>query len=324
MSLLFYTTADADYEYLAPLYIYCALRSNPKALVEIGLEDTDTFLEENERSVQILREEFGDQFRFTDVDFDGVQPNVVRFITEPVWADRADYVYIGDIDILLFDDDIEVQHTDQMHQYDAPFSNMIRHEGTKQTGKPRLTGLHFAPTDLQYPLPELDTSKIPGPGAESGADEHLLYTIMQKNGAMIPREMDWRPEHGIHVRTGNHPFGQLKNGRGTLDPSFEALTDGTQEVFWNGIEQEQYREAFLNLYSEERFQELFFAIDPRARILMLILENICTGRFSQLQKETHTYIVTETERQRLVRKGVTSLEEDGFVRTALKAFRYLF
>lgn len=324
MSLLFYTTADADYEYLAPLYIYCALRSNPKALVEIGLEDTDTFLEENERSVQILREEFDDKFRFTDVNFDGVQSNAVRFITEPVWADRADYVYIGDIDILLFDDDIEVQHTDQMRRYDAPFSNVIRHEGTKQTGKPRLTGLHFAPTDLQYPLPELDTSKVPRPGAESGADEHLLYTIMQKNGAMIPREMDWRPEHGIHVRTGNHPFGRLKNGSGTPDPQFEALIDGTQEVFWSGIEQEQYRKAFLELYSEKRFQELFFTVDPRARTLVFTLENICTGRFPQLQKEAHTYIVTETKRQRLVRKGVASLVEDGFVRTALKTIRYLF
>lgn len=265
MSLLFYTAADADYEYLAPVYIYCALRSQPKTLVEIGLEDTDRFVEENERSVQILREEFGDRFRFTDVNFDGVQSNVVRFITEPVWADRADYVYIGDIDILLFDDDIEIQHTDQMRQYDAPFSNILREEGTKQTGKPRLTGLHFAPTDLQYPLPELDTNKIPEPSAESGADEHLLYTIMEKNGTMIPKEMGWRPEHGIHVRTGNHPFGRPKNGCGTPDASFEALADGTQEIFWSGIEQEQYRETFLHRYSEERFQDLFFAVSPRAQ-----------------------------------------------------------
>jgi len=136
--------------------------------------------------------------------------------------------------------------------------------------------------------------------------------------------MDWRPEHGIHVRTGDHPFGRLKNGRGTPDPSFEALIDGTQEVFWSGIEQEQYREAFLELYSEQRFQELFFAVDPRARTLMFILENVCTGRFLQLQKEAHTYVVTETERQRLVRKGFVSLKQDGFVRTVLKAIRYLF
>lgn len=55
---------------------------------------------------------------------------------------------------------------------------------------------------------------------------------------------------------------------------------------------------------------------------MLILENICTGRFPQMQKEAYTYIATETDRQRLVKKGVASLEEDGFARTALKMVRY--
>jgi len=163
--------------------------------------------------VKLLRELFGDKFRLRTVDFEGVLPGAVRFITEPVLANTCEHVYIGDIDILIFDENIEQKHLNNMSQNEAEFSNIIRGLNKTEGTNCRLSGLHFAPTELQYPLPDLEDVDFSANNTVRGADEHVLYKIMDKKDVMISREMDYRPVHGIHMRTGNHPFGKSKRTR---------------------------------------------------------------------------------------------------------------
>lgn len=322
MSILFYTAADQDYEMFAPLYIYFALKNNPNSYVEIGVEDANSYINENKVQIDILERMFGDRFKFTTVDFDGKLPGAVRFITEPEMADHCDYVYIGDIDIILLDNDIESKHKQNMRENKESFSNIIRKPSDTEDKKYRLSGLHFAPIDLQYPLPDLDDIDTSDNNSIYGADEHVLYQIMEKNGEMISRDLSFRPEHGIHLRTNNHPFGQTK-GLGKPKISFDEIKKGKQTTPWSGIEEPYYRTKFLQELGNEDFQDLYVTFDIRLRNILLVLENICKERFSEFEHEALTYIIAESYYETLVRKAFRTLESEGLVSTLYKTARYL-
>jgi len=310
MSLLFYTAADKEYEFLAPLYIYCALSSNPQSYVEIGLENPNSYRDENKGAIDILTNKFGNRFKFSKVDFSGVLPGAVRFITEPELAQEFDYVYIGDIDILILDEDIETKHVKNMTEYDAPFSNIVRNPMAGDEKEYRLSGSHFAPTDLQYPLPELDGIEYTANNSKTGDDERALYQIMERQGAMIPYNMTYRPVHGIHMRTHSHPFGRRVD-RSKPEFSFEEIKKENQIVPWSGIERSKYRQRFLELLEEESFQDLYFSLDLKAKTLITVLENICHKRFQELEKECYTYVISESKRKQLARKTIQSFHNNG-------------
>ena len=304
MSLLFYTAANQEYEFYTPLYIYSVLTSNPESYVEVGLEDAEKFKKDNPGLIRFLNKRFGERFKLSTVNFENDIPGSIRFITEPVLADTCDYVYIGDIDILVLDENIKEQHLENMEKNNAPFSNIIRSEKNTEGDYYRLSGLHFAPTDVQYPLPELDDvnylKDIRGP------DEHILYQIMEKKGHMVSPNMEFRPEHGIHMRKGDHPFGKTYSLRGPKF-SFDQLTNGDQRTWWTGIEQSRYREAFNDLLKEEDFQELFFHLDTKMRGFLIMLENICNNRYGCFEKEVTRYVASYYINKTLIRDKFNQL-----------------
>ena len=321
MSILFYTAADEQYEKFAPLYIYFTLRSNPESHVEIGLEDSDRYVAENERQIEILRELFGERFKLTTVDFDCVLASTVRWITEPELADRCEYVYIGDIDILIFDDNIEEQHLNNMAEHDAPFSNIIREDKQTDGDNYRLSGLHFAPTETQYPIPDLDGLDYAIDNDVRGTDETIIYKIMKRKGVMVPEEMDFRPIHGIHMRTNNHPFGIKRRSR--PDHSFEEITSGNVRTPWTGIEVEEYREEFMRCLENENFQSLFFHLDTEIKNMLMILENACMERFDQYEEEAFTYIITEAYYEELIRKGIRTAYDQGLISAGVRVIKHI-
>lgn len=287
--MLIYTVANKEYQFFAPLYIYSALRSNPKSIVEIGLENPEQYKKDNSEMIGILQDRFGDKFTFSEVNFQNKLPGAVRFINEPTSIDSADYVYIGDIDILIFDENVKEMHLSNMNDNEAPFSNIIRPSEQTQEDYHRLSGLHFSPIDIQYPLPDLSDLDYSIDNNIYGADEHILYKIMKKNGYMISTDMNFRPVHGIHMRKSEHPFGRRS---GIFGPklSFEELTNNNQIKAWTGIEQKPYRKSFLDMIQEDHFKEMYFHLDVKARNLLIILENICHERFYEFETEAQTYI----------------------------------
>ncbi|NJK64482.1 MAG: hypothetical protein HC921_18935 [Synechococcaceae cyanobacterium SM2_3_1] len=119
-----------------------------------------------------------------------------------------------------------------------PFSNIIR-PGTLQSEFPRLTGLHFAPFQLQYPLSDVSDISL-----SEANDEFLLYTIMSRKGVMVPGSATYRPGHGIHISMNRHPLGRIEEGK--TKPGWVI---------------EPYSQAFINLISERDFQLLYPFLD---------------------------------------------------------------
>lgn len=264
---------------------------------------------------------FESKFKLTTVDFDGVIPGAVRFITEPVLADICDYVYIGDIDILILDEDIERQHLDNMSDNNAKFSNIIRSPESTEGNKYRLSGLHFSPTDVQYPLPNLDDIDFSENNTVKGADEHVLYKIMEKKDVMVSREMDYRPVHGIHMRTNNHPFGKSKISR--PEASFERISDGSQKLSWSGLEVTSYRDSYIKELNTDEFQEIYFEVDIKIRNMLTVLENACVGRFTEFEEEAFTYIIMEAYYERLIREAIRTTYSDGITSAGKRTVSYI-
>jgi hypothetical protein len=122
--------------------------------------------------------------------------NTYRFVVPP--ESKADFVYIGDVDIMIVDD-VWIKHK-RVFERGLPYSNRVRHNTTK------LTGLHFTRYDTYYPLPEIrDIAN------EFKNDEEVLYQIVKRSGQLDRQaEIDavgvGRPVHGIHMSLNRIPF----------------------------------------------------------------------------------------------------------------------
>lgn len=284
MSVLFYTSANREYEFFVPLYIYFSLTFNSDAYVEILLENAPKYESENKNLIEKLNVLFPNRFKLTSANFDNYLPSVIRFINEPSFATDCEYVYIGDIDILILDNDVESQHVKNMKQTGSKISNIMRPKKHSSGTNRRLSGLHFAPMQLQYPLgefPDLDITKY---NKTPGADEMFLYGLMRKKGIKLPEGLIFRPEHGIHISLNRHPYGEpLFSKYRNLD--VDSILKGNQIDHWSGIEKKEYREKFMKIIKDENFREIYFDLSQRSRNILNILENISTDNFIEFQNE---------------------------------------
>ena len=202
-ALTVFTCADRAYEDFVAPFVAALLWSNPDALVEVGLEDADAF-----RATPVhgaLQAQLGGRFTLRTVAWtlpDGrtIPANAVRFVTEP--ATRADHVYISDVDILTLEPDILARHLAYLAETGLPYSNWVR------DGTDRLTGLHFARWEFQYPPPPFADLIVPKVN-----DEALLFRLVARRlGREPPRLPRFRPVHGIHVSPNRAPRTQVRDG----------------------------------------------------------------------------------------------------------------
>lgn len=205
-SVVFFTACNKKYEHFACLYVFSALYHNPDIKVEIGVESTVDFLDVYRSEVDFLARQYGQsKFEFREVNWRTkenrrILPNSVRFLAIP--NTKADFVYIGDIDILLLDSNISRIHIDKMKNTGLPYSNSVR-PGTK-----RMSGLHFTSWDAYYPLPDLhdvDLVKM--------NDELLLYEMVQRKGLALSDKEWFRPIHGIHMSPNRQPDSRMVAGK---------------------------------------------------------------------------------------------------------------
>lgn len=262
-SLLFFTYADARYDFFAVPYAFFALTHNPHSYVEIVLEDYDGFVKKHNQSIEKLESKFPGRTIFRGRT-PGIPkktiPNTVRFLEEPKTS--AKYVYIGDIDILIFEDVAKI-HIEKITQLKLPFSNIIRDPSAE---KPRLTGLHFAEMDKQYPLADvsdLDLSKE--------NDEHILFEMMRRKGLHVPESYRFRPECGIHVSLNRDPIGR-STGPGNLNFQTEGLD-------WGG---KKYLPNLKNLLSKADNLEIIQSTSIEFRSILLTLEAMNEGALHDL------------------------------------------
>lgn len=240
MNTTFFTACNAPYWPFVVPYATAVLIHNDDSMVEICVEDASLFQREHGRSLQLVSEAFPDRVLIREGSFKGTIPNSVRFLETPLT--RTEFTYIGDVDILILDNDITSVHAAHMGRTGLPYSNCVR------SGTRRLTGLHFTRTDAHYPL------RVPSDLDLKGNDEELLFRLVVEKGLVLPDPLEaFRPVHGIHLSLARAPC-PSPNGR----PHW-GLTA-------------HYARRYRDLWSNPVWAEVVPLLHPSFRWLLLVLE----------------------------------------------------
>jgi len=178
----------------------------------------------NPTDIEKLKGIFGDRFLIREPRPDmkdwhlnakhPLQANTVRFLERPNMM--AEYTYIGDVDIILLDNNIVADHIIHTEILKLPYSNV------KRNGIENLTGLHFVETQTYYETVTEDwqseiISRL-NVGSLNIFDENLLYHMMveafgvpeidadpdtcrpdAEPGPEGPWLYKYRPQHGFHL-----------------------------------------------------------------------------------------------------------------------------
>ncbi|WP_338518905.1 hypothetical protein [Alteromonas gracilis] len=295
--LLIFTYADINYDIFVLPYITFALNSNPEAKIEIAVEDLNNFNLKYEAGITQLRSTFGDSFliRQSKVIEGNVDctPNVVRFLEVPEIL--AEFVYIGDIDLMILDDILKT-HTGYMKRFDLPFSNIIRLP--IKNDQPRLTGLHFFRFEQMYPLPDISDLDL-----RRTNDEHILYLIMKRKGHMVPEDFRLRPECGVHLSTNRDPLGRyLANNQ-----KFEV----GDTLGWQ-IKTHHYRDKYIEVQKSKTYQACFMYFAIPFKLMLTALEGIFEEQSETLHRYALDFLVDKTflyNKQRLdVKDSLASVD----------------
>ena len=270
--LLILVYADKEYEDFVIPYIYYALTYNECACVEVILDHCEDFKSRYLGGLEELKTLFGERFlvRQSSYSKSDVLANTIRFIDKPIT--QSEYLYIGDIDILVLDDILSV-HLPYMKANSLPFSNVIR--PTKDPMSPkRLTGLHLCKASDYYPLPDLSDINL-----LSTNDEQVLYQIMERKGYMVPVSITFRPICGIHLSLNRDPIGRYNLKQKNINLEQKSAGWGVHK----------YNEKYLAsiLASEYSRVSVFFTI--KFKFLALVIESLARGQFEQLQCHSFFY-----------------------------------
>lgn len=276
--LLIYVYADEQYYPFVVPYIYFALRNNQKARVEVKLKNKKKFMSEHGQAIEMLNKLYCGRFSLYQCGFnynEKVIPNTIRFI-EPA-TDIAEYLYIGDIDLLVFEDICDI-HIPRLIDEVRPFSNIVR---DCSANKPRLTGLHFCKYDDFYPLPDISDFDL---SVEN--DEYILYELVKRKGLNIDYDYKYRPECGIHMSLNRDPVGRYVNTKSRYSAESSSLS-------WGG---QYYYTKLLDQIQDQDFMLLYPYLSIEFRFLLLNLEAIAKDKFYSL----HWLAVSYTVDKRLI------------------------
>ena len=235
---VFFTVAVGPHRMFAIPYCYSILKSNPDAAVEILVDDVDHFVYSNTDALRFL-----DPTRvlLRNAPFPASDAPYMRFLYQP--RTKAQYVYIGDVDVLILDEGITESHVWNAQRLGLPYSNILR------PGGDRLSGLHFTEWDAYYPIDPLPLSML----RNFVGDENLLKLLVERRGHAMPAGA-YRPLHGIHMSL----------NRDRVVKQSGVLTWGVGEAEWK---------AYKLFASKAEWRELLPLLDPAYRDLITKLES---------------------------------------------------
>lgn len=260
--------ADINYYIFVIPYIYFCLKYNKNTIVEILLDDKNLFEKENENAIKYMDEIFPNRFILSQSKkFRDVLPNSVRFLEQP--TNKTKYVYIGDIDLLIFESILDV-HLDLIRDNSLDFSNVIRKNSK------RLTGLHFIEYDKMYPLPYLEDIDL-----SHTNDEELLYIIMERKGRTLPVGFKKRPLLGVHFSLNRTITGDVSNSRIS---SFSR----DLRLHWNIFE---YSNILLESFADPKYLLLHPYLYVEFKAMMLGVESHLKKRDYHLHRFSLDFLV---------------------------------
>ena len=270
--LLILVYADKEYEDFVIPYIYYALTYNECARVEVILDHCEDFKSRHLGGLAELNTLFGERFlvRQSSYSKTDVLANTIRFIDEPITP--SEYLYIGDIDILVLDDILSV-HLPYMKANALPFSNVVRPTKDPKSHK-RLTGLHLCKASDYYPLPDLSDINL-----LSTNDEQVLYQIMARKGLMVPESMTFRPICGIHLSLNRDPIGRYNLKQKNVNLQQKSAGWGVHK----------YGKKYLDSIVVPEYSRVSVFFTVKFKFLALIIESLAKDQFEQLQRYSFLY-----------------------------------
>ena len=220
-NLLFYTGATNFFHNYIPLYFLFGALEHPGASFEFLVRDVPRMLAVHGESLERIAALSGSVYYLHDVggnqfEKKPMMENSYRFLIQPFL--QSEYVYIGDIDILLAENVLERHRL--FVDSGLPYYNQVR------PGTNRLTGLHLARYSEMYPLHRdiWDYANL--------NDEEILYKSYEIRGALHPKGLDLlqaelgRPNCGIHASLNRLPFSMSheRPGWGIYSSALKKLT----------------------------------------------------------------------------------------------------
>lgn len=218
----FFTSCTGPYKMFVYPYISSILINVPNSFVEIIVDDLSFFKKDD---ITKLKDIFNNRFLIRNYRSElkgwernilsNLQTNAIRFLELPTI--ECDSTYIGDIDMIILDSDIEDNHIKHCNILNLPYSNV------KRIGQNRLSGLHFVKTKEYYNkitkeylnnlVSDINNGSIP-----FNSDECLLFDMMSSTFGVPTKEQFgehskpdelsyvYRPVHGFHTSLNRVPL----------------------------------------------------------------------------------------------------------------------
>lgn len=199
------TVVSRSYQKFIPMFLFFCLKSYPDYGVKLFLTEKLKPVYTNITNqlhklgdIQIVEECYGGYPRSPH------ELKTLRWITTSDNFKGYDYIYVGDIDIMICREKESLldQHLKHCKEIGLPYSNSVRPKSH------RLSGLHFIKKDEYYlrmdPIIKKKYRKLLKAGKLFGIkNEEILYNMIRKVKFDFPKGW-FRPHHGIHLRVWRH------------------------------------------------------------------------------------------------------------------------
>lgn len=218
MKVCFTSFVFGNYQKYIPFYIYSIARTYPNAYVRVFYDGflenkiNDILLElkkSNVASFEVIELKDASINEFEKYKIKGGGKKLVRWLFDSSNFKGFDFVYFGDVDILILPEEISLMdlHIAQMKRMGLPFSNKVRVDANGIPVK-RLTGLHFIETENYFLKIDPIVKRIKSDVVfrkqfleDVERDETLLYKINKEAFSFDDKKLieAERPWHGMHL-----------------------------------------------------------------------------------------------------------------------------
>lgn len=259
-----------SYQKYLPFYCYSIRKNYPESAIVLfyhGKVAPEILKLLNDIGNVILYEDFYEEYDFfKQYQFKGGGGLTgLRYLIPSEYFKQYDYVYFGDVDILIMEESISLFdfHQLQCDKLNLPFSNKVRSSKVGENTK-RLTGLHFVQVKkyfekvdpfIQKILNDIEFREEFMKGITR--DEMLLYKLNKlafNFDAVEVMEND-RPWHGFHIGLVR---GKNSLNRVSLAENSNLSFDEVKEQLKAFLGDKWFKTSLMNVFCEELYRTFRF------------------------------------------------------------------
>lgn len=184
------------YQKYVPFFVYFIQQSYPDYFIKIFL--TEKINNKYLKAFSLVKT---DKVEYSENSFSGFpkaehqQLKCLRWIVPESFFQGFDYVYMGDVDMLICKEAISLrdQHINNMNLEKLPYSNTVRPNSERMSGLHFMSNEYFKKIEVSrnYFEKQIKSKK-------RYKNENFLYKLIKHSGLHFPYR-HFRPHHGIHL-----------------------------------------------------------------------------------------------------------------------------